>query len=135
MESSIQPFDTQPTNNIEKEKREPKVEHLLFNGNKDVLIKTSFPWRDSTAYSYILIQAPNSRTYDEVFDDAVKYYPEGMSEEDKRSLNKIFDAGNSPLVFKGLEQAQKWFNESGYNYDRGERKRIADFLGIEDNQD
>ena len=135
MESPIQPFNTQPTNSIEKERREPKVEHLLFNGNKDVLIKTSFPWRDSTASTYILIQAPNSRTYDEVHRDAVEYYPEGMSDEDERILKKVFDEGNSPWVFKGLEQAQKWFNESGYNYDKVERKRIADFLGIEDNQD
>ncbi len=133
MESPIQhipPNNLEPSNKIESVEKEPKVEHLVF-GQNYVLIKTSFPWRDSIAYSCILIFPPSEKTYEEVLKDSAAYYPEGMSEAEEKALRRGWESGNKPHVFNSTEGAQAWFDYHSFQ-NREERTRVANFLGIED---
>lgn len=116
MESSIQPSNMPPNNKIEKVEREPKVEYLFFDNNKSVLIKTSFPWRDATACSYILIMEPTKKTFDEQQRDlAFRYDQNGTMEKGEDVRSRAFEDMNQPVVFRGIEGAQRWFDMSSFS--------------------
>jgi hypothetical protein len=132
MESPIQPLNTQLTNKIENIEREPKVEHLFFSNNKSVLIKTSFPWRDTTAVSFVLILEPTQKTFDEQQRDLTsKYYQDGMTKDVEDATRRAFEDMNRPVVLNGVEGAQKWFDYSSFQSTE-ERRMVANFLGVED---
>ncbi|MDP2665644.1 MAG: hypothetical protein Q8P23_03375 [bacterium] len=118
---------TTPRNNEAIEKA-PKVEHLFFSNNTDVLIKTSFPRGDARAICYILIQEPTSETGVKNFNEGLEVAPESS----RPNMKIAFEAVNKPLVFTGFDQVQWWFDNSKHLYNPPERKRIADFLGVDE---
>lgn len=118
-------------NNKETVEKAPNVEHLFFSNNRDVLIKTSFPRGGAHAICYILIQEPIS-------EKGVKNFNEGLaaaSESSKPVMREVFDMMNGPLVFKGFNEVQKWFDMDKHTREPSDRKRIADFLGVTDQDD
>lgn len=111
--------------NLEKS---PKVEHLFFSNNRSILIKTSFPTDDAVALCYILIDEPTSRARIKTVTSGI----EKLDEKAKTAAMSTLELMNKPLIFKGIEEVQQWFDMAKYNFDQRERAKIADFLGIRD---
>ena len=118
-------------NKNEASEKVPKVEHLFFSNNKDVLIKTSFPREGAQAICYILIQEPTSEKGFKNFNE----YLATADESSKPIMKEVFDVMNGPLVFKGFDEVQEWFDMDKHTREPLDRKRIADFLGVTDQDD
>ncbi len=119
-----------PNSNIENLEKEPRVEHLFFSGNQSVLIKTSFPLDGATASVFILINEPISKNGTELVNEHLKTLDENS--ESFATIKSVQDMLNKPLVFRGIEQAQEWFEAIKYNFSQNDRSTIARFLSVED---
>ena len=63
---------------------------------------------------------------------------EASDEEEEKIFEETLDSMNSPLVFRNLEQMQRWFDVNANilgMYGPAQRKAIAGFLEIEDKED
>ena len=115
-------------NSKENVEATPKVEHLIFGGNNNILIRTVFPRENDWAVCYILVHSPTSEGGMENLNEAIA----SADESSGRIMRETSELLNKPFIFKGLDEAQEWFNQSKHVYSRSEREKIAAFLGVVD---
>lgn len=114
-------------NQKENAETTPRVEHIIF-GSNDILIRTVFPRQNSIAICFILVSSPTSEKGTQNAEELIV----SADEPSKPAMRDVLELLNKPLIFRGLDEAQEWFNQAKHIYSLSERKKIASFLGITD---
>lgn len=127
MEPKQQVRESVNEGHLEQLDKTPKVEHLIFNDNKSVFIKTSFPHKLGLATSYVLVESPSERTQQEVEEESERLFGKPSAEE-LEGILRGFDLSNKPHIFKGVEKVKEWLEGSCYTSE--ERERIRIFLDL-----